>query len=76
MQSAFPDLVGKRIRHLYEETDRSEAWYRGVVLRVHEAHPNPLKTVFEVKYDSEPEWQYFLELLIDFQKGWLKVEDF
>lgn len=71
----YPDLVGKRIRHLYEEDDKSEVWYRGEVLRVHEAHSNPLKTIFEVRYDSEPEWKYYLELLIDYKKGWLKVED-
>ncbi|KAL2093251.1 hypothetical protein ACEWY4_010563 [Coilia grayii] len=76
MLGSLPDLVGKRIRHLYEEKDKSEVWYRGTVLRVHETHPNPLKTVFEVKYDSEPEWQYYLELLLDYQKGWLRVEDF
>lgn len=75
MKNRYPDLVGKRIRHLYEENDKSEVWYRGVVVRVHEPHVNPLKTVFEVKYDSEPEWQYYLELLIDYNKGWLKVED-
>lgn len=69
------DLVGKRIRHLYEEDDKSEVWYRGEVLRVHEAHVNPLKTVFEVRYDSEPEWKYYLELLMDYKKGWLKIED-
>lgn len=71
----FPDLVGRRIRHLYEEDDKSEVWYRGEVLRVHEAHSNPLKTIFEVRYDSEPEWRYYLELLIDYKKGWLKIED-
>lgn len=71
----YPDLVGKRIRHLYEEDDKSEVWYRGEVLRVHEAHANPLKTIFEVRYDSEPEWRYYLELLIDYKKGWLKVDD-
>lgn len=71
----YPDLVGKRIRHLYEEDDKSEVWYRGEVLRVHEAHANPLKTIFEVRYDSEPEWRYYLELLIDYKKGWLKIED-
>ncbi|KAG9341227.1 hypothetical protein JZ751_019668 [Albula glossodonta] len=75
MKNRYPDLVGKRIRHLYEENDKSEVWYRGVVVRVHEPHLNPLKTVFEVKYDSEPEWQYYLELLMDYKKGWLKVED-
>lgn len=75
MENTYPDLVGKRIRHLYEEKDKTEVWYRGVVLRIHEPHRNPLKTVFEVKYDSEPEWQYFLELLLDYKKGWLKVED-
>ncbi len=75
MENRYPDLVGKRIRHLYEETDKTEVWYRGVVLRIHEPHTNPLKTVFEVKYDSEPEWQYYLELLLDYKKGWLKVED-
>lgn len=71
----FPDLVGKRIHHLYEEVDKSEVWYRGEVLRVHEAHTNPLKTTFEVRYDSEPEWRYYLELLLDYKKGWLKIED-
>ncbi|XP_053090676.1 uncharacterized protein C15orf39 homolog isoform X2 [Pangasianodon hypophthalmus] len=75
MRSRYPDLVGKRIRHLYEENDKTEAWYKGVVLRIHESHPNPLKTVFEVKYDSEPEWQYYLELLVDYTKGWLQIED-
>lgn len=71
----YPDLVGERIRHLYEEEDGTEVWYRGKVVRVHESHPNPLKTVFEVRYDSEPEWQYYLELLIDYKKGWLKIDD-
>lgn len=75
MRFYYPDLVGKRIRHLYEEDDKSEVWYRGEVLRVHEAHANPLKTIFEVRYDSEPEWKYYLELLIDYKKGWLKIED-
>lgn len=75
MRFYYPDLVGKRIRHLYEEDDKSEVWYRGEVLCVHEAHANPLKTIFEVRYDSEPEWKYYLELLIDYKKGWLKIED-
>ncbi len=75
MRLYYPDLVGKRIRHLYEEDDKSEVWYRGEVLRIHEAHTNPLQTIFEVKYDSEPEWKYYLELLIDYKKGWLKIED-
>lgn len=75
MRFYYPDLVGKRIRHLYEEADKSEVWYRGEVLRVHEAHTNPLKTIFEVRYDSEPEWRYYLELLIDYKKGWLKIEE-
>ncbi|XP_042351836.1 uncharacterized protein C15orf39 homolog [Plectropomus leopardus] len=75
MRLYYPDLVGKRIRHLYEEDDKSEVWYRGEVLRIHEAHANPLKTIFEVRYDSEPEWKYYLELLIDYEKGWLKIED-
>lgn len=75
MKIDYPDLVGKRIQHLYEEDDKSEVWYRGEVLRVHKANPNPLKTVFEVRYDSEPEWKYYLELLIDYKKGWLKIED-
>ncbi|XP_042199076.1 uncharacterized protein C15orf39 homolog [Callorhinchus milii] len=70
----YPNLVGKRIRHLYEESDKSESWYKGLVVRLHEKHPNPLKTVYEVKYDSEPEWQYYLELLHDYAKGWVRVE--
>lgn len=75
MRLYFPDLVGKKIRHLYEEDDKSEVWYRGEVLRIHEAHTNPLKTIFEVRYDSEPEWKYYLELMMDYQKGWLQIED-
>ncbi|XP_036790462.1 uncharacterized protein C15orf39 homolog [Oncorhynchus mykiss] len=75
MKIYYPDLVGRRIQHLYEEGDGTEVWYRGLVVQVHEPHPNPLKTVFQVKYDSEPEWQYYLELLIDYKKGWLKIED-
>ncbi|XP_036400286.1 uncharacterized protein C15orf39 homolog [Megalops cyprinoides] len=74
-RNGYPELVGKTIRHLYEEKDKSEVWYRGVVVRVHEPHSDPLKTVFEVKYDNEPEWQYYLELLVDYKKGWLTVED-
>lgn len=75
MRFYYPDLVGKKIRHLYEEDDKSEVWYRGEVMRVHEAHTDPIKTIFEVTYDSEPGWKYYLELLIDYKKGWLKVED-
>ncbi|KAK5610495.1 hypothetical protein CRENBAI_004072 [Crenichthys baileyi] len=75
MRFYYPDLVGKRIRHLYEEDDKSEVWYRGEVLCIHEAHTNPLKTIFEVRYDSEPEWKYYLELMMDYKKGWLKIED-
>ncbi|KAG7468241.1 hypothetical protein MATL_G00140870 [Megalops atlanticus] len=74
-RNGYPELVGKTIRHLYEEKDKSEVWYRGVVVRVHEPHSDPLKTVFEVKYDNEPEWQYYLELLVDYKRGWLTVED-
>lgn len=75
MRFYYPDLVGKKIYHLYEEDDKSEVWYKGEVLRIHEAHRNPLKTIFEVRYDSEPEWKYYLELLIDYKKGWLKIDD-
>ncbi|XP_066491560.1 uncharacterized protein C15orf39 homolog [Tiliqua scincoides] len=75
VQPGYPELVGKRIRHLYEEKDKTEAWYRGVVLRVHKHHKNPLKTVYEVKYDSEPEWQYYLEILQDYKRGWLEVDE-
>lgn len=75
MKIHYPDLVGKRIQHLYEEVDKSEVWYKGEVIGVHKANPNPLKTVFEVRYDSEPEWLYYLELLIDYKKGWLKIEE-
>lgn len=75
LRTYYPDLVGKRILHLYEEDDKSEVWYKGEVLGIHEAYPNPLNTIFEVRYDSEPEWKYYLELLIDYEKGWLKIED-
>uniref|UniRef100_A0A8C8R4U1 Chromosome 15 open reading frame 39 n=1 Tax=Pelusios castaneus TaxID=367368 RepID=A0A8C8R4U1_9SAUR len=73
--SRYPELVGKRIRHLYEENDKTEAWYQGVVLRIHKPHKNPLRSVYEVKYDSEPERQYYLEILQDYKKGWLEVDE-
>ncbi|XP_030042564.1 uncharacterized protein C15orf39 homolog isoform X2 [Microcaecilia unicolor] len=72
-QLPYPKLVGKRIRHLYEENDKTEVWYQGVVLSVHKRHQNPLKTIYEVRYDSEPEWQYYLELLQDYENGWLEI---
>ncbi|XP_034265456.1 uncharacterized protein C15orf39 homolog isoform X1 [Pantherophis guttatus] len=75
LPSEYPELVGKRIRHLYEEKDKTEAWYQGVVLRVHKPHKNPLKTVYEVKYDSEPEWQYYLEILQDYKNGWVELDE-
>ncbi|KAG7276267.1 hypothetical protein CRUP_018649 [Coryphaenoides rupestris] len=75
MKFHYPDLVGKKILHLYEEDDKSEVWYSGEVVCIHEAHPNPLKNVFEVQYDSEPEWKYYLELLMDYKKGWLKIDE-
>lgn len=75
MRLSYPELVGKRIRHLYEEDDKSEVWYSGEVVRVHQANTDPLKTIFEVRYDSEPEWKYYLELLIDYKNGWLKIEE-
>ncbi|XP_054633703.1 uncharacterized protein C15orf39 homolog [Dunckerocampus dactyliophorus] len=75
MKFSYPELVGKRIRHLYEEDDGAEVWYRGEVVCVHEAHSNPLKTVFEVRYDSEPGWKYYLELQMDYRKGWIKIEE-
>lgn len=74
-QTPYPELVGKRIRHLYEENDKTEAWYEGVVLGIYQQHPNPLKTVFEVRYDSEPKWRYYLELLQDFENGWLELDE-
>ncbi|XP_048338119.1 uncharacterized protein C15orf39 homolog isoform X1 [Sphaerodactylus townsendi] len=70
----YPELVGRRISHLYEEKDKSKAWYQGMVLRVHKRHKDPLQTVYEVTYDCEPEWRYYLEILQDYQKGWLEVE--
>ncbi|KAH0619890.1 hypothetical protein JD844_014287 [Phrynosoma platyrhinos] len=75
LPAKYPELVGKRIRHLFEEKDKTQAWYQGVVLRVHKRHKNPLKTVYEVKYDSEPDWQYYLEILQDYKKGWLELEE-
>ncbi|XP_069078256.1 uncharacterized protein C15orf39 homolog isoform X1 [Pleurodeles waltl] len=74
-QTPYPELVGKRIRHLYEENDKTEAWYEGVVLGIYQQHPNPLKIVFEVRYDSEPKWRYYLELLQDFENGWLELDE-
>ncbi|XP_053319706.1 uncharacterized protein C15orf39 homolog [Spea bombifrons] len=69
----FPDLVGRRILHLFDDGEQ-EAWFRGRVLQVHRRSSNPLDTQYEVWYDDEPGTRYFLELLQDYEKGWLRFE--
>ncbi|XP_032809692.2 uncharacterized protein LOC116942179 [Petromyzon marinus] len=70
----YPDLVGRRVLHLYDDED-TERWYQGVVTQLYEEHDDPLEAIYVVTYDSEPGWQYYLELLQDYQKGWLKLVD-
>ncbi|MEE6518983.1 hypothetical protein FKM82_030353 [Ascaphus truei] len=69
---AFPDLVGKRIMHLFDDGG-CEVWFAGRVLRVHRRYRNPRDTQYEVWYDGEPGTQYFLELLQDYERGWLRL---
>lgn len=71
--NVFPDLVGKRILHLFDDGER-ETWFPGKVLRVHRHFRNPRDTQYEVWYDAEPGTRYFLELLQDYEKGWLKLD--
>ncbi|XP_073435680.1 uncharacterized protein C15orf39 homolog isoform X2 [Dendrobates tinctorius] len=70
----FPNLVGRRILHLFDDGEQ-DVWFRGRVLRVHLRSRNPRDTQFEVWYDDEPGTRYFLELLQDYEKGWLRLED-
>ncbi|XP_072004066.1 uncharacterized protein C15orf39 homolog isoform X1 [Engystomops pustulosus] len=70
---SFPNLVGRRILHLFDDGEQ-EAWFRGRVLRVHRRSSNPRDTQFEVWYDEEPGTRYFLELLQDYEKGWLQLD--
>ncbi|CAM9500476.1 unnamed protein product [Lampetra planeri] len=70
----YPDLVGRRVLHLYDDED-TERWYQGVVTQLYEEHDDPLEAIYVVTYDSEPGWQYYLELLQDYRKGWLKLVD-
>ncbi|KAM9311834.1 uncharacterized protein C15orf39 homolog [Gastrophryne carolinensis] len=69
----FPDLVGKRILHLFDDGEQ-ETWFPGRVYRVHRPSPNPRDILYEVWYDGEPGTRYFLELQQDYEKGWLKVD--
>ncbi|KAG8440353.1 hypothetical protein GDO86_006197 [Hymenochirus boettgeri] len=69
----FPDLVGKRILHLFDD-GQQEAWFPGRVLRVHRRTQKLLDTQYEVWYDDEPGIRYFLELLQDYKKGWLRLD--
>lgn len=68
----FPNLVGRRILHLFDDGEQ-EVWFPGRVLKVHRRSSNPRDTQFEVWYDEEPGTRYFLELLQDYEKGWLKL---
>eukprot|EP00079_Xenopus_tropicalis_P027931 XP_012822368.1 PREDICTED: uncharacterized protein C15orf39 homolog isoform X1 [Xenopus tropicalis] len=70
----FPDLVGRRILHLFDDGDR-EAWFPGRVVRVHRQTRRLLDTQFEVLYDEEPGTRYYLELLQDYEKGWLRLDN-
>ncbi|XP_044135713.1 uncharacterized protein C15orf39 homolog isoform X1 [Bufo gargarizans] len=70
---SFPNLVGRRILHLFDDGDQ-EVWFPGRVLRVHQRSRNPRDTQYEVWYDGEPGTRYFLELLQDYEKGWLQLD--
>ncbi|XP_069621858.1 uncharacterized protein C15orf39 homolog isoform X1 [Ranitomeya imitator] len=70
----FPNLVGRRILHLFDDGEQ-DVWFRGRVLRVHLRSRNPRDTQYEVWYDEEPGTRYFLELLQDYEKGWLRLDD-
>ncbi|KAM3926842.1 uncharacterized protein C15orf39 homolog [Leptodactylus fuscus] len=70
---SFPNLVGRRILHLFDDGEQ-EVWFPGKVLRVHRRSRNPRDTQFEVWYDEEPGTRYFLELLQDYEKGWLRLD--
>ena len=72
LSDSFPKLVGKRILHLYEDGS-TENWYGGFVIGIEQERKNPLDTVYAVKYDSEPNWNYAVELLADYMKGWVKL---
>lgn len=69
----FPNLVGRRILHLFDDGEQ-EVWFPGRVLRVHRRSSNPRNTQYEVWYDEEPGTRYFLELLQDYEKGWLQLD--
>ncbi|KAM8972224.1 uncharacterized protein C15orf39 homolog [Pelodytes ibericus] len=69
----FPDLVGRRILHLFDD-GKKDTWFRGKVLRIHRQSNNPRDTQYEVWYDDEPGTRYYLELQQDYEKGWLRLE--
>ncbi|XP_075713976.1 uncharacterized protein C15orf39 homolog [Rhinoderma darwinii] len=71
---SFPNLVGRRILHLFDDGEQ-EVWFRGKVLQVHRCSHDLRDTQFEVWYDDEPGTRYILELLQDYEKGWLRLDD-
>ena len=69
------DLVGKRVEHLCQETDESEAvWSRGLVLDVSVPRkgPNKGKYMYGIRYDGTNK-VYRFPLLQDLEDGELRL---
>ena len=67
-------LVGKIIQHrVVEEDCDNEFWEKGEVLRIFKTNIDIKRTVYEIKYDSEPDATWKFPLLIDKSKGDLLI---
>ena len=67
-------LVGKIIQHrVVEEDCDNEFWEKGEVLRIFKTNIDIKRTVYEIKYDSEPGATWKFPLLIDMSKGDLLI---
>lgn len=63
-------LVGLRVEHNCCEEGETD-WYYGTVLEITKQKPNPLLTIFKIKYDVGDTWEF--PLLKDMQLGDLRI---
>ena len=62
--------MGKRVKHLYENTDGSMKWFDGLVTDI---MIEDNEYMFTICYDEEPGLSYTLNLLKDLESNELKL---
>ena len=61
-------LVGKHVLHCCKE-DNTISWFEGEVVGIWQHKPDPVKTVYSIKYDESPEDEWHMPLLLDLSHG-------